>query len=44
MSVFTHGVATKDKPYAVNDNQLIKGSCSEWVVEKITFKGASATQ
>src|SRR2546423_9058920 len=22
MSVFTHGVATKDKPYAVNDNQV----------------------
>ena len=24
--------------YAVNDNTLIKGSCSEWNVEKITFR------
>jgi NHL repeat len=30
--------------YAVSDNVLIKGSCSEWNVEKITFKGSSATQ
>jgi DNA-binding beta-propeller fold protein YncE len=30
--------------HAVSDNQLIKGSCSEWNVEKITFKGTSATQ
>jgi hypothetical protein len=29
--------------YAVSDNVLIKGSCSEWNVEKITFKGSSAT-
>ena len=30
--------------HAVSDNVLIKGSCSQWLVEKITFKGASATQ
>jgi DNA-binding beta-propeller fold protein YncE len=30
--------------HAINDNTLIKGSCSEWNVEKITFKGTSATQ
>jgi hypothetical protein len=30
--------------HAVSDNVLIKGSCSEWNVEKITFKGSSATQ
>src|SRR5712691_7489046 len=30
--------------YAVSDNVLIKGSCSEWNVEKITFKGPSETQ
>jgi streptogramin lyase len=30
--------------YAVSDNVLIKGSCSEWNVEKITFKTAGATQ
>jgi DNA-binding beta-propeller fold protein YncE len=30
--------------HAVSDNVLIKGSCSEWIVEKITFKGTSATQ
>jgi len=29
--------------HAVSDNVLIKGSCSEWNVEKITFKGGSAT-
>ena len=29
--------------HAVSDNRLIKGSCSEWNVEKITFKGTSAT-
>ena len=30
--------------HAVSDNVLIKGSCSEWNMEKITFKGTSATQ
>ena len=30
--------------HAVSDNVLIKGSCSEWNVEKITFKGSNATQ
>jgi hypothetical protein len=29
--------------YAVSDNVLIKGSCSEWNVEKITFKAGSET-
>jgi hypothetical protein len=24
--------------HAISDTQLIKGSCSEWNVEKITFK------
>lgn len=30
--------------YAVSDNVLIKGSCSQWDVEKITFAGGGATQ
>src|SRR6266545_5938709 len=30
--------------HAVSDNVLIKGSCSEWNVEKITFKTTGATQ
>jgi DNA-binding beta-propeller fold protein YncE len=29
--------------HAVSDDVLIKGSCSEWVVEKITFKSGQST-